>query len=233
MEKRSEALAVLQSADHLVASYLSTEQAQRHRHFIDQLWAEIAPRDPRSYRGIACILPGIPPSPDGNQASWLATLNVDLNDPLFHARLAVGRFTEHDLADTNGDLLSTLEQVQQVLALAPSLDLLEAVAVRRNSFITGPSVLGFDVGYWGGDHYSIVCDSVVTPTWHPPQPDDFQLLASLLGSLNEHLLFPTADAAITFRSRYTQFPWAETESYPGEFEVVQLAAIDARRPTSR
>jgi hypothetical protein len=41
------ALAVLQSADHLVDSSLGTDQAQKHRYFIDQLCAEIAPGNPR------------------------------------------------------------------------------------------------------------------------------------------------------------------------------------------
>jgi hypothetical protein len=228
MKKKSEAFAVLQPTDRFIATYLATDQAQKHRQFIDQLWTEIAPHNPTSYRGIGCILPGILPALDRDDAQWLATLNVDLDDPLLKARLALSRLSEEDLADTNGDLLFSLGHVRQVLVLAPESERLEAVLVRRQSFISQPSVLGFDVGYWGGDHYSILCDSVVTPTWHPPEPDAFETLASLLGSLNEHFLFSTPEVAAAFRYRYTQFPWAETESYPGEFEIVQLEAIDAR-----
>jgi hypothetical protein len=100
------------------------------------------------------------------------------------------------------------------------------VKVLRDAFVDSPAVLGFDVGYWGGDHYSIICDSIVTPTWHPPHPEDFEKLAGAVAALNENLLFRTADEAATFRTRYMEFAWAETEGYPGEFAVIQVEEVD-------
>jgi hypothetical protein len=233
MQKRSQGFAFLKPADRLVEEYLSTPQAVRHRGFIDDLWARIRPHDPRAYRGIGCIVDGIPPPPDEDLDSWLATLNVDRSDPLLGTRLAIGRFFEDDLTNTNGYLLFDLEHVQHALQLVPASERIQVVRVRRESFSSGTSVLGFDVGYWGGDHYSIVCDSIVTPTWHPPQPEDFAALAEALATLNNYLLFPTPEEAAEFRTRYMHFAWAETEGYPGEFEVIQVEAVEARRPTRR
>ena len=233
MQKQSEGFAFLKPADRLVKEYLSTPQAVKHRHFIDDLWARLHPRDPLSYRGIGCIVDGIPPSPDQNEDSWLATLNVDPKDPLLATRLVIGRFVEHNLGNTDGYLLFEPEHVQEALQLAPASERIQLVRLRRASFSSEATVLGFDVGYWGGDHYSIICDSIVAPTWHPPQPEDFSALAAALDVLNDSLLFSSQAEAAAFRARYAQFSWAETESYPGEFEVIQVEAVDARRLTRR
>lgn len=232
MRKRSEGFALLKPADRVVEDYLSTPQAAKHRGLIDDLWSRIRPLDPRAYRGIGCIVDGIPQSPDEDLDSWLATLNVDRSDPPLGTRLAIGRLFEDDLANRNGYLLFDREHVQLALQLAPLSEQLQVVRIRRRSFSSGTSVLGFDVGYWGGDHYSIICDSVVTPTWHPPGTEDFAALVEALATLDDCLLFPTPEDAAAFRARYLQFSWAETEGHPGEFEVIQVEAIEARRPTA-
>jgi len=232
MQRRSEGFAFLKPADRLVRDHLSTARAVENRRLIDDLWARIQPHDPLTYRGIGCIVDGISTPQGEDQSSWLTTLNVDPRDPLLATRLAIGRFFEDDLATTNGHLLFDPAQVQEALELAPASERVQVVRLRRVSFSSEASVLGFDVGYWGGNHYSLVCDSIVAPTWHPPQPEDFTTLAEALKVLNGSLLFPTHAEAAAFRARYMQFPWAETESYPGEFEVIQVEAVDARRLTS-
>jgi hypothetical protein len=78
-------------------------------------------------------------------------------------------------------------------------------------------LFGYDVGYWGGDHFLIVCDTVVAPQWHPPDPDDFFEVAERVRGLNEHLLFPNHGDALAFRSYYLSKEWAETEFGPGQF----------------
>ena len=192
----SEAFAVARPADDLIRGYLATEQTQKHRDFIERLWSVIAPRMPGSYRGIGRIVRGVPPPPDGRDAAhWFSTMHISLTDPLLPAQLAVDRLSAPD--DDSADLLLSVNDARQVLESARGVERLEVIAVRRRHFVRRSSVVGFDVGYWGGDHYSILCDSIVTPTWHPPQPEDFETLASLLSSLNEHLLFPTEEAALT------------------------------------
>lgn len=138
---------------------------------------------------------------------------------------------EDDLTSANGHLVFDPQGVQEALELVPASEQIELVRLRRQSFSSEESVLGFDVGYWGGDHFSIICDSIVTPTWHPPQPEDFGAIAEALHGLNDSLLFPNEEEAAAFRARYVRFPWAETEGHPGEFEIIQVEAVDPRRLT--
>src|SRR5262245_36686136 len=92
MRKRSEGFAILKPTDRVIRDYLATRGAIEHRPFINDLWARIHPHDPHSYRGIGCIVEGISPAPDTDQAGWLATLNIDPHDPLLATRLAIGRY---------------------------------------------------------------------------------------------------------------------------------------------
>ena len=83
------------------------------------------------------------------------------------------------------------------------------------------ATLVYDIGWWGGNFYSIVCDSVVTPTWHPPDPADFNALATELRRVNEHVLFATPDDARAFARWYEARRWAES----GPFVAVRLEAV--------
>ena len=81
MTKATTAFALLESTDSLIARYLSWPQAQEHQGLIDELWASIAPHDPHQYRGISCILRGIPPPPSSwDEAEWLEALKEDPQD---------------------------------------------------------------------------------------------------------------------------------------------------------
>jgi hypothetical protein len=225
--RRTEGLAILRAGASVIEEYLLTGSAIQNRALIDQLWAALAPHDPRSYRGIGCMLQGVSPTPQRwEESDWFATMHVNPSDPLLEVIRELGRFTEEDRDRDDGDLLFDLDQARQVLSFAPTAGpRLDVVTVRREKFANSPSVLGFDVGYWGGDHFSLICDSMVTPTWHPPHPQDFEKLATAAAGLNEHFLFRSADAAAEFCARYKQFPWAETEGYPGEFTVIQIEVM--------
>ena len=56
-------------------------------------------------------------------------------------------------------------------------------------------LLGYDVGYWGGGNFSILCDAAIWPLWHPPATEAFSGLAEATTDLNAHSLFPTPEAA--------------------------------------
>jgi hypothetical protein len=49
--------------------------------------------------------------------------------------------------------------------------------IRSRELDTSGHLLGYDIGYWRGDHYSLISDSFVAPCWHPPAPDAFRTLA--------------------------------------------------------
>jgi hypothetical protein len=208
---------------------MARDEVRGAQDYLEDLRAAIAPLDPGTYRGIACVLDGIPPAPeDSDEEGWLDTFFVDRGDPLLPVRLAIGRFEDPGFPDEANCLIADLALAREAAALAPDTEEIEVVELRREHFVTGAASLGFDVGYWNGDHYSIISDSIVTPTWHPPAPEDFGALASSLRSLNDRLLFPSEADAGAFRTRYLSFPWGEKESEPGEIETIQLVAVPDR-----
>jgi hypothetical protein len=85
--------------------------------------------------------------------------------------------------------------------------------------------LGFDVGYWGGGNFSILCDTAIWPTWHPPAPSAISELAHHLAPLNRYGLFPTLEAAANFASWYNAQTWAEQE--PSDFSIIAVGIGDA------
>jgi hypothetical protein len=99
------------------------------------------------------------------------------------------------------------------------------VLLERDYALPQPGVLGYDVGYWSGDHFSLINDTLVAPLWHPPQPEDFQELAAHAHELNNHVLFPSASLAAKFRQWYLTKPWAETEYEPGEFCLIRVSSL--------
>jgi hypothetical protein len=125
-------------------------------------------------------------------------------------------------SDFDEDLLPDYATASDVFSFLESPNEYEIVQIAREPFFADVRCLGFDVGYWGGDHYSIICDSAVRPTWHPPQAECFDELVRELKMVNESFLFPTSEGAVRFRSWYrTQF-WAENEFRPDEFCIIQV-----------
>ncbi len=136
--------------------------------------------------------------------------------------------TGEDDEDDDEDLVPTEEGALRVHQILDRPAKREIIGVRRRAFADGPSVLGFDVGYWGGDHFSLIADTVVIPTWHGPPEEDYQEVAEKLSALNQHLLFNTASDAETFQAYYKSKGWAETEAYDGEFCIMQIETIEIR-----
>jgi len=84
--------------------------------------------------------------------------------------------------------------------------------------------LGFDIGYWGGGNFSILCDAAIWPLWHPRVPAALNDLFLFLGELNEHGLFPTEDAADAYFDWYTKQSWAEQDE--ADFRVIAVGAMN-------
>jgi hypothetical protein len=84
-------------------------------------------------------------------------------------------------------------------------------------------LLGFDVGYWGGGNFSILCDAALWPLWHPAVPEAIPELARQLAELNQYGLFRTADVARAFARWYSSQDWAEQE--PTDFTIVAVGSV--------
>ncbi len=95
------------------------------------------------------------------------------------------------------------------------------------------NTLGFDVGFWRSDHFSLIADTAICPTWHPPAPKDWAELSNRLLRLNNHALFDSVADAEEFRAYYRSKDWAETEDAPGEFAVIEVRKTDFGREQYR
>jgi hypothetical protein len=124
-------------------------------------------------------------------------------------------------------LLPTLDMVLRVRALLERPEEWETIHVARGVDESTERTLGFDVGYWGSSHFSLVCDCAVMPTWHPPPPEDHEAVRERLASLNRHVLFDTAAEARAFREWYLDRPWGETEDFVDQFQVIRVDRADA------
>lgn len=131
------------------------------------------------------------------------------------------------LIDDDGNLLDSLDQAQQVFSLLERPEDHEICLLRREHYEISEHTLGFDIGYWGGDHFSLIADSYVVPAWRPPPPQDQSEVKLQLSVLNKRLLFDRVAAARSFLDYYRSKAWAEKERYEGEFQIIQVDHVPA------
>ena len=125
----------------------------------------------------------------------------------------------------DADLLPTVEQAREIHALTEAPTDREIIRLTRGDYALTSRTLGFDIGYWGSDHFSLIGDTVVMPRWHPCPPDELPDLEERTLRLNENLLYPSASDAIAFRAWYLSRPWAEEESPAGQFEIIRVDSV--------
>jgi hypothetical protein len=195
---------------------------------LQQLRATLKNIDPAEYRGIErCPLaedPLIEPWFAGDERRYRA---LDERDVAARVRF-VDIVGADDLTDKSSCVVLTLDYARELIRLVDSPAEYEIVRLAK-ALPESPrsqSHLGFDIGYWGGDSYSIICDSAIWPVWHGPPTDVFAELSDRLRELNTHCLFPTYESAQRFRSWYCTQDWAEIEGEPGEFCIISIEAID-------
>jgi len=120
------------------------------------------------------------------------------------------------------DLLSSLDVAREIAGLTDEPVDREVVRVTRGTVAATPDTLGFDVGYWGSDHFSPLADAMLLPRWHACPPEQLSSLEPWVRRLNQNMLFRTAVEATEYRRWYLVQPWAEDESEPEEFQVIRV-----------
>jgi hypothetical protein len=214
---------IFQKAAPLVASFDSSMVTHEAFSLFKSLCEALKPLPRTNYRGISRF--PLQPLPSTDPAILRSFEKTGCDEHTnYAARLHFLKILGDNLPETDfdEDLLAEYSTAAEIFLLLESPDEYEIVQLVRDPFRNDAECLGFDTGYWGGDHYSIICDSAVRPTWHPPQPESFEELAKKLSIVNEWFLFPSAQAAAEFRSYYRTQKWAETESRPDEFCIIQV-----------
>jgi hypothetical protein len=207
---------IVQKPEFFISAYEATEFARENAQRLHALRKAAEFVDPLTYRGISRdpIWPAIEVDPKSEEG--------------FGQAAARRRFREligpsaAEIQDEN--ILSSLTDAEGIRTLLDHPEQYELVYVERNHFTNQHELLGYDVGYWGGDHFSLIADTVIAPQWHPPDEDKFVEVADQLKCLNEHALFQTHRDAQSFREYYKGQDWAETE-FNNEFEIIRVAVI--------
>lgn len=182
--------------------------------------------DPINYRGISreplsplwtTDLEELRKSADANKEEDVLIARIRIKE-ISDSRAKPGQFNLDEAA------LDNLEQALEVYNLleGDSRDQYEIIRLTRNNEVSIEDTLGYDVGYWSGDYFSIICDTSITPLWHPPAFEDIEELAQQLNLLNRSLLFNTKDEAKKFREYYRSKSWAETEFKKDEFCIIRV-----------
>jgi len=126
------------------------------------------------------------------------------------------------------DHLDTIEQAIEVYNLIESSQKNKYEIIRFTRHVEPLSIntLGLDIGVWGND-YSILCDSVITPVWHPVPIESINEISLLLNDLNDNNLFSNHKSAESFLNYYLTQEWAEQQSTDSEskYEVMLIDEI--------
>jgi hypothetical protein len=182
----------------------------------------------RSYRGLwrHCLIGPIPfKERDELEAFYLHERVENRAAITTWWELLINKVENEDInsdEDDDGDLLPSIELALEVYRLLDIPEQYEIIMVKRQDFETNPNTLGFDIGYWGGDHFSLIADTLVTPMFHPAPEEDYQELRQRLSALNPNILFDNPEDASEFRNWYKSKDWAETEDREDEFCIIQV-----------
>jgi hypothetical protein len=114
------------------------------------------------------------------------------------------------------DFLSRLIDAEEVLQLVTDKASHELIWARNvEAALTAPTgwiTLGYEPTWFGGDHFSPLCDCFFFPRWHGPDTGGI-LFKEHFESLNVNGLFETGEQARDYVTRYELQDWTETGPY--------------------
>jgi hypothetical protein len=185
----------------------------------------------RNYRGVsrACLLGPIPFTERDDLEAYYQESVENRAAITKWWELLINKVENEDINsdnDDDGDILPSIESALEIYRLLDIPEQYEIIKVKRQDFEINLNTLGFDIGYWGGDHFSLIADTLVTPMWHPAPEEDYQELRQRLSALNQNMLFENPEDASEFRNWYKSKDWAETEDREDEFCIIQIARTE-------
>ncbi len=220
--------AIIRKVEYDLEDYMKWPHTEQNLHHLQALRKAASFLVPTLYRGIGRSWIQPFPSLDTTMIKQFADTGCDMStEPSARCRFRELIGESELYPDVDEDLFDNESVAREIFSLLRDADRYELLHLRRREFAQSALSLGYDIGYWGGDHYSLISDSFVAPRWHPPQPEAFHILADQLRPLNAHLLFPTSEAAASFRAWYRTQEWAEIEGRENEFEIIQVCTIGA------
>jgi hypothetical protein len=186
---------------------------------LNGFWAALGV-NPAAYRGMGrvCLFAWV-----DETAAWLGEragrlrLRELIGDDLYLEEDSEGFLH----SSSNSTLLASVEEAEEVRLLLDTPTDWETIGISKLTSTRNTRTLGFDIGWWADEHYSLISDCIVAPIFHGPYDEDLPEVASQASTLNQHLLFDTVESAVQFRDWYRTKPWAETEN-GAPFIVVRI-----------
>jgi hypothetical protein len=205
--------------------YETTDYMQKNLEHLDRLRKLLDFIDSSKYRGTGrepfSSAPYLFDADKGVMEHW-ETADLTTYDSLQARQLFAKLEEANSPKDTLDDLcFFSLTDMQSVYDLIDDKEKYEIIEFIENEAVTNFKTLGFDVGYLAAD-YSVIADTAIKPTWHPPDFDDMQDIIEHLKKLNEHCLFPTFQDAKDYRELYLTKIWGEKEMYDGQITTIQI-----------
>jgi len=129
------------------------------------------------------------------------------------------------LHDDDIDMIINFQDCINVYNKLENKSIYEIIRTSIDDTSKSENFLGFDIGYWGGDNFSIISDSILLPMWHGAQTESYQDLSKFVSLLNDKLLFSNYYDATTFRNYYLSQEWAEKEINDGQICIQKIELI--------
>jgi hypothetical protein len=205
--------------------YDASEFTRDNNDILRKLRSSLVEIKPAAYRGISRNPLSAYPELSTSEIDDLERRGVDVrSNERARALLRQVAVLLHEDDPMEPFLITSREDARRVHGLLDDPQDYEIVSLYRDLRLAEEAIFGFDIGYWGGDHFSLICDTAVAPRWHPPDPSDWTELGERLRALNQHMLFSSPADANAFLAYYRTKSWAETESEPGEFCIIGVGA---------
>ncbi len=213
----------------LNAAYEASPFIARNADSVAEIRRTLVGIRPHAYRGVErCPLAEAPNTYPGWAVQAEELSRQEQIDQEARRQLVAILGADHQCKHYPCHLVSTLGEANELKLIVDCPTDYEIVRLSTDDSDGGGKHLGYDVGYWGGGNYSILCDSVLWPVWHPPPPEALNMLEERVISLNAHMLFPARRFAEDFREFYRSQLWAETEGEDEDFRIIAVQTIQAR-----
>lgn len=211
-----------------IKKYETAHYVQKNLHHLSRLRDILSFIKPTNYRGTGRDFFSSTPyfvHPDNGRIEQWEDIDIKTFDNLI-ARIEFAKMEFNKTAQKREDdtILFTLDEMLVIYELIENKADYEIIEFIEKESATNPSTLGYDVGYLASD-YSVIADTAIKPTWHPPNFDDMQDIIKHLRQLNEYCLFPTLDQANNYRQLYLSKKWGEKELYEGQITTIQIRTL--------
>jgi len=162
--------------DTVLERYLRVGDSPGRTDYLCQLRLAFPGVDPKRYLGISRDPLSAIANLDQKTVEWYRALGDELGSNLqarYRFRQLIGDMNENYNAHVEEDLLASQSDAQQVLDMLEDAGRWEVIHLSRGSPASSLTTLGFDIGNWFADHFSLIADTIITPRWHPAAPEDF------------------------------------------------------------